>query len=99
LITHPELLNEELSPSYTPKFELEDVHLLQLQQVAPGQIGVTFLPWILGDFKAKITIEGAHVMTSYVPTKNLEDMFVQATSNIALAKSLPQAGPNTRIQL
>lgn len=76
-------------------FELEDVHVINLQQVAPNQVGLTLIPYLLGDQKAKVKINAIHVITTYKPNSDIENGFITKTSNIQIAKSVP----HTKIQL
>lgn len=82
--------------SDSPKeYLLEDVHVISLQQVGPGQVGMSLIPYLLGDHTAKIAINGAHVITAYPPAGQIRDGYLEKTSTIKIARAVP----DTKIKL
>lgn len=91
-----ELLNEELRVSNKSSgYLLSDVHIINLVQVAPNQVGMNLIPYFIGNPESKVTIDSNHVIATYKPNDDIKDGFVQKTSPIEIVKSMPQ----TRIQL
>lgn len=64
-------------------------HVLRFQPVAPGQIGLAFVPWVLSNPEINsvtIPVE-ALLIPPFEASKNVEDQYLQQTSGIALAKA------------
>lgn len=71
-------------------YKLRRPHILRFQQVAPGQIGLAFIPWTL----ANPTIDTLEVPTKmiglvYEPGNHTEEQYLQQTSGLTLAKDMP----------
>lgn len=80
----------------TKDLTLEDIRIITIQQVAPGQVGIGFVPWAVGNPDGKITIRANTVAAIYPARKELEDGYLGQTSGLAIAGAgaLP---PSTRM--
>ena len=77
---------------------IEKANILGVHQVSPGQVGVGFSPWAIGDQDGKFLLNRDHVTAIYSPVKELEDAFLQQVTGIQLAKHTPTfKAPLTRM--
>ena len=83
------LLNERLDPhvsSDVSYYELRRPHVLQLQQVAPGQFGLALVPWVLSNPDiGSIQLPISSVIVSFSPNESVERQYLEQTSGISLA--------------
>jgi hypothetical protein len=61
-------------------------HVLQFQQVAPGQFGLALIPWTLSapDID-RLEIPASTVVVCFAPAMNVEKQYLEQTSGIALS--------------
>lgn len=68
------------------EFTLRRPHVLQFQQVAPGQVGLVFIPWALSNpVIDKVVLPSTSVITSFSPALEVERQYLEQTSGISLA--------------
>lgn len=61
-------------------------HILQFQPVAPGQVGLAFVPWTLSNPEIeRMEIPASAVVLTFNPSANTERQYLQQTSGIALS--------------
>lgn len=73
-----------------PKGEsvLEDIRVMTVQPVSPGQMGMALIPWALGDHEAKLKVDlTKHAAGIYPARKEIEDSYIQQTSSLTIPKS------------
>lgn len=89
LISSEEIIAKVVG-SDTSSWTLEAPMIIQLSQVAPGQVGVMLMPWIVGNQKTNVTLKTSTMAISEpIPAaKELEDQYLQQTSGIQLTKGL-----------
>ncbi len=61
-------------------------HVLQFQQVAPGQFGLALIPWTLScpDID-RVELPASAVVVSFIPADNVERQYLEQTSGISLS--------------
>lgn len=65
-------------------------HILRFQPVAPGQIGLAFVPWTLSNPEIeRLEIPASAVVLSFEPSQNVERQYLEQTSGLAIAKTPP----------
>lgn len=63
-------------------------HILQFQQVAPGQIGLAFMPWTLSNPTiSELHIPKANVVAEFEPSDKVAKEYLSQTSGISLDTS------------
>ena len=69
------------------KVVLEKVRVITIQPLGNNQIGVGFVPWSMGnvDGMQLFTLENC-ASSVYNPSKDIEDGYIQQTSDIQIAK-------------
>jgi hypothetical protein len=61
-------------------------HVLQFQQVAPGQFGLALIPWTLSCPEIdKLELPASTVVATFAPSLNVEKQYLEQTSGIALS--------------
>ena len=61
-------------------------HILRFQQVAPGQVGLAFVPWTLANPTIdRMTIPAEAVILTFSPDENVEKQYLEQTTGLALA--------------
>lgn len=61
-------------------------HILRFQQVAPGQVGLAFVPWTLANPTIdRMTIPVEAVILTFSPDENVEKQYLEQTTGLALA--------------
>jgi hypothetical protein len=64
-------------------------HILQFQQVRPGQLGLAFVPWTLSNPEIEtLEIPANSVLVKFTPAENVQQQYLQQTSSIQIAKTL-----------
>lgn len=63
-------------------------HILRFQPIAPGQVGLAFVPWTLSNPEIeRLTIPVASLMIPpFSPSTNVEHQYLEQTSSLVLAK-------------
>ena len=92
LITGEEIiatLKETLDPA---NYTFERARILNLGRDANGNMGYGLMPWIHSNMDGSITVSREHVIAMIQPVKQIEDGYMQETSGIQLASSLPPKG-------
>ena len=71
-------------------------HILRFQPIAPNQIGLAFVPWTLSNPEIdKLEIPAKAVLLTYTPSANVEQQYLEQTSGLALAKTVPKGRIST----
>ena len=66
-------------------YVLRRPHVLQFQQVAPGQLGLALVPYALSNPSIdSIRIPAAAVVTTFEPAAKVEKQYLEQTSGISL---------------
>ena len=70
------------------RWVLKRPHVLRVQQVQGGQLGLSFVPWCLSnpDIRA-VTLEATSVLATFAPSAMVERQYIEQTSGISLATS------------
>jgi len=64
-------------------------HILQFQQVRPGQLGLAFVPWTLSNPEIEsLEIPASSVVVKFSPADSVQQQYIQQTSSIQIAKTL-----------
>jgi hypothetical protein len=67
-------------------YRVKRPHILQFQQMGPGQLGLAFIPWTLSNPDIdEIDIPASHVISAFEPALKVEKQYLQQTSGISLA--------------
>lgn len=62
-------------------------HILQFQPVAPGQLGLAFVPWTLANPTIeRLEIPASAVLLTFSPSANVEKQYLEQTSGLKLAR-------------
>ena len=70
---------------------LSQVRVLHMQQGPNGQVGLGLMPWTVSNPDADVTINLRDAaMAVLLPAAKLEDAYIQQTSSIQLASSMPK---------
>ena len=70
---------------------LSQPRVLHIQQGPQGQMGLGLVPWALSNPEADVTINLKDAaLAVFLPAPKLEEAYLQQTSNIQIASSLPQ---------
>lgn len=83
--------NQILSESTTyaggiTSYTVKRPHVLQFQQIGPGQVGLAFVPWALSNPSIdKIEIPASAVIVVFNPDPQVERQYLEQTSGIAIA--------------
>lgn len=89
-ITSESILVESKSSGEVKAYVVRRPHILRFQQVAPGQIGLAFVPWTLSNPEIeRLELPASAVLLSYEPSANVERQYLEQTSGISLAKAAP----------
>lgn len=82
-----QVLNEMSAySSAVTSYILKRPHVLQFQQVAPGQFGLALIPWTLSAPEIdRLEIPASSVVVSFTPSANVEKQYLEQTSGIALS--------------
>jgi len=60
-------------------------HILRFQPVAPGQVGLAFIPWTLSNPTIdEVVIPAKAVLVTFDPSENVERQYLESTSGLAL---------------
>ena len=60
-------------------------HILQFQPVAPGQLGLAFVPWTLSNPAIeRLEIPASAVLVVFDPASKVERQYIEQTSGISL---------------
>lgn len=74
---------------------LSQVRVLNIQQGPNGQFGLGLVPWTLSNPEADVTINLRDAaLAVLLPAPKLEDAYVQQTSSIKLATTMPKVALN-----
>lgn len=70
-------------------YTLRKPHILQFQQVAPGQLGLAFIPWTLSNPDIDtVEIPTSAVISVFEPAAKVEKQYLEQTSGISLVSSI-----------
>ena len=75
------------------EYKLRRPHVLQFQPIAPGKMGLAFIPWVLSNPEVQeVTIFARNVIGVPVePSEQVQRQFLQQTSGIEIAAASPLA--------
>ena len=60
-------------------------HILRFQPVAPGQVGLAFVPWTLSNPEIdRIEIPASAVLLTFAPSDNVEKQYLEQTTRLTL---------------
>ena len=67
-------------------YRLRRPHILQLQPMGQGQVGLAFVPWTLSNPTVEvIDVPASAILLSFDPSEQVERQYIQQTSGISLA--------------
>jgi hypothetical protein len=69
----------------TDALVLKDVYTIGLQQVAPNEVGVGMMPWLVGNHTAIVNVSYAHIVTTYAPNNQLSKAYLEKVTGLVLA--------------
>lgn len=76
----------ESSKAETTSYTLRRPHVLQFQQIGPGQVGLAFVPWALSNpMIESIDVPAKSVICIFNPADQVERQYLEQTSGISLA--------------
>jgi hypothetical protein len=77
----------EQTVSAPTTYRLRRPHVLQFQQIGPGQVGLAFVPWALSNPSIdSIEIPASSVVCVFSPAEQVERQYLEQTSGISLAR-------------
>ena len=81
------ILAEGSGASTVAAYVLKRPHVLRFQPVAPGQLGLAFVPWTLSNPDiTEITLSVKSLIAEpFVPASNVEKQYLEQTSGIDLS--------------
>lgn len=89
MVTGEELVTELVGTKFVGEsttYTLRRPHILQVQQVAPGKLGLVFVPWALSNPDIDIVeVPASAVITTFSPAGKIEAQYLQETSSIQIA--------------
>lgn len=69
-------------------YSVKRPHVLQFQQMGPGQVGLAFVPWTLSNPAIdEIEIPTSAILVSFDPAPQVERQYLEQTSGIAIASA------------
>lgn len=76
---------DPLGQSEILSYTVRRPHILQFQPVAPGQLGLAFVPWTLSNPEIEVVeIPATAVMLTFTTSAKVEKQYLQQTSGISL---------------
>lgn len=91
LVTGEDIITEFRKDNSTLSYQFVKPRIFQIQPTDEGIVPIVRIPWILVDPSATVPVPFDKVITQCDVPKQLEDMYRQAVSGIAIASSLPTA--------
>lgn len=68
--------------------QVSDVHAIMLHEMENGHFGISLLPWLVANKSQTVMLSPSSVATEFYDVSgNIEQMFLQVTSSIALPGS------------
>lgn len=89
LVTGEDIITAFTKDHSTQSYQFHKPRVFQIRQVDEGFAPEIRMPWILVDPDATVPVQFDKIVTQVDVPKQLEDMYLQLTSGIALATSLP----------
>lgn len=76
----------ESTTSPITEYMVRRPHILQFQPVAPGKVGLAFVPWTLSNPTIeRMQLPASAVILTFSPSENVEKQYIEQTSGIQLA--------------
>lgn len=86
-ISNSSSVSDGLFTSTVATYVVRRPHILQFQQVAPGQLGLAFVPWTLSNPGIeRLEIPASAVLVSFDPADKVERQYLEQTSGISLSR-------------
>jgi hypothetical protein len=82
----PGLLTDS-SDSKPTAYVVRRPHILQMQQMGPGQVGLAFIPWTLSNPTIeRMELPASAILLTYPPSDNVEQQYMEQTSALQVVK-------------